>query len=67
MRYSGLNIGVMGIFYEPLQRCDINPFPQRLPNRKPVNCMILDCIWHTILKGFAAGKPAYGRQQAARL
>ena len=21
MRYSGLNIGVMGIFYEPLQRC----------------------------------------------
>ena len=23
-RYSGLNIGVMGIFYEPLQRCDIS-------------------------------------------
>jgi hypothetical protein len=22
-RYSGLNIGVMGIFYEPLQRCNI--------------------------------------------
>ena len=21
MRYSGLNIGMMGIFYEPLQRC----------------------------------------------
>ena len=26
MRYSGLNIGVMGIFYEPLQRCQCQTF-----------------------------------------
>ena len=24
-RYSGLNIGVLGIFYEPLQRCACTP------------------------------------------
>ena len=29
-RYSGLNIGVMGIFYEPLQRC-IATFVPALP------------------------------------
>ena len=38
MRYSGLNIGVMGIFYEPLQRCHTQAYtmhPSRAPEKSP--------------------------------